>query len=113
NPVKVILPGGEEPKPAPAPAPKEAPAKPQGSAQLPAGRPPEANEEFQVRADGTQLADPQKDKEKAKDQRPGRADAPITITAFGNRLIITSDDPAALALVQELVRLLTQTPGGE
>src|SRR5262249_20771546 len=62
-----------------------------------------------ARADG-QLTDPQKDK--AKDDKPGAADKPVTITAVGNKLIITSEDPAALALAQELIRILT-TPGGE
>src|SRR5262245_11717672 len=38
----------------------------------------------------------------AKDQ-----ETPIILTAFGNRLIVTSEDRAALALVSELVRLLT------
>src|SRR5262249_4226778 len=39
-------------------------------------------------------------------------DAPVIISGYGNKLIVTSDDPEALALVQELVRLLTQTEGG-
>ena len=55
-----------------------------------------------------QLVDPRK--EQKTDKGKG---APITITAFGNKLIVASDDPAALTLVQELVRLVTQTPGGE
>jgi type II secretory pathway component GspD/PulD (secretin) len=33
---------------------------------------------------------------------------PVTITAFGNRMIVTSDDPQAVALAVELVRLLQQ-----
>jgi type II secretory pathway component GspD/PulD (secretin) len=38
--------------------------------------------------------------------------AAITITAVGNKLIITSDDPKALQKAQEIARLMTQTPGG-
>ena len=37
----------------------------------------------------------------------------VNITAFGNKLIITSDDPEALSLAQELVRLMTKTEYGE
>jgi type II secretory pathway component GspD/PulD (secretin) len=59
-----------------------------------------------------QLSDPQQNngapKDKASEEKP-----PINITAFGNRLIVTSDDPQALALVNEMVRLLTKTSGGE
>src|SRR5262249_58386255 len=54
------------------------------------------------------IVDPQDNR-----QKPGRKDAPVTITAAGNRLLITSDDPEALALVQDLVRVMTQTPTGE
>src|SRR5262249_4939043 len=67
-------------------------------------------DQFLVLADDKQIVDPQKDK--SKDDRPGSADKPITITAFGNQLIVTSEDPAALALVQALIRIM-QTPGGE
>jgi type II secretory pathway component GspD/PulD (secretin) len=42
---------------------------------------------------------------------PGRADVPINITAAGNKLIFASDDPEALALAQDLVRLLTRAHG--
>jgi type II secretory pathway component GspD/PulD (secretin) len=56
-----------------------------------------------------QLFDPQKQ----NDARPGDKKLPITITAIGNKIIINSDDPAALALAQELVRIYTQAPKGE
>ena len=39
--------------------------------------------------------------------------APIMIMAVGNRLIVTSEDPEALALVNELVRTLTKTKSTE
>ena len=47
-----------------------------------------------------------------RDGKQGEANKPITITAFGNRLILSCDDPDALALAQQLIRLLTQTPEG-
>jgi type II secretory pathway component GspD/PulD (secretin) len=43
--------------------------------------------------------------------KQGKQGAPVTITAFGNKLIVTSEDPEALALVQTLVRTLTQSAG--
>ncbi|HWY88828.1 MAG TPA: hypothetical protein VNX28_19100, partial [Gemmataceae bacterium] len=42
----------------------------------------------------------------------GKAGAPINITAFGGKLVVTSDDPEALKLVSELVRILTSTKAG-
>jgi type II secretory pathway component GspD/PulD (secretin) len=50
-------------------------------------------------------------KDEAK-QKPESA-APITLTAFGNKLVVTSDDPEAVKLVQELALLLTRTYIGE
>ncbi len=44
----------------------------------------------------------------AQKNTPAKTGAPVTITAVGNKLIISSDDPAALGMVTELVRLLTQ-----
>ena len=38
-----------------------------------------------------------------------KAGPSVSITAFGNKLIVISDDPAALALVQEIVRMFTNT----
>src|SRR5262249_10194342 len=46
-------------------------------------------------------------------KEPAGKGAPVTITAFGNKLIVTSDDPQALALVQELVRLMMATNASE
>jgi type II secretory pathway component GspD/PulD (secretin) len=43
---------------------------------------------------------------------PG-AGAPVTILAAGNRLLVSTDDPQAMAFVLELVRLLTRGPGGD
>jgi type II secretory pathway component GspD/PulD (secretin) len=53
------------------------------------------------------LDDPQ-----AKKQQPKNGDkeaAPVQIIAIGNRLIIKSDDPEALALAQQIIRLLLQS----
>ena len=55
---------------------------------------------------------PAKAEPAAKGGKPAKGGAPITITAFGNRLIVTTDDPPAMALVVELTRLL-QAPAGE
>jgi len=87
NPVRVVAPGA-------APEPKPAESKPPAS--------PGGNGGGQ---DPPQLNDPRQPK-------PG-TEKPVTFTVVGNRLIITSEDPAALALANELARLLTQTPAGE
>src|SRR5204863_3701795 len=54
------------------------------------------------------IFDPQADKPKAP-PAPGTP-PPVNIVAIGNKLIITSDDPDALALAADLVRLYTKTP---
>jgi type II secretory pathway component GspD/PulD (secretin) len=54
---------------------------------------------------------PKPPKEGAK--LPGKADAPVTITAVGNQLILASEDAEALALAQDVVRLLTAPGPGE
>lgn len=56
-------------------------------------------------APGQQLVNPQ--------QQSSNKGAPIKITAVGNKLVITSDDPKALATASDLVRLLTQPQGGQ
>jgi type II secretion system protein D len=58
-----------------------------------------------------QLFDPQAQKV-VKKNLPGKEDAPITLTAVGNKLYAACDDHDALKLVWELSRLL-QTPAGE
>ena len=50
---------------------------------------------------------------KKDENKPGREDAPVNIMAAGNRLIITSDDPQALELINQLVRLMTTTQTAE
>src|SRR5262249_43106825 len=49
------------------------------------------------------------EKQEKKEEKKG---VPVTIMAVGNKLIVTSDDPQALALIQELTRLITTTPVG-
>ncbi len=56
--------------------------------------------------------DPPRNGAAKKEQKPGDANKPISITAFGNRLIISSEDPDAIVMAQQMVRLLTQTPEG-
>ncbi|MBX7102475.1 MAG: hypothetical protein K1X57_00235 [Gemmataceae bacterium] len=83
NPVRVITPGIEQ-KPTTPPAPLSPGGNGGGLDQAP-------------------LVDPQAPKTGTQE--------PITITAVGNRLIVSSNDPQALALVQELTRLLTTSSG--
>jgi type II secretory pathway component GspD/PulD (secretin) len=102
NPVKIIRPSGEQP------AEKPQSEKPQGGGTKPKGGEEEQDDPPPQQPRKSALSDPQADKNK-----PGRKDAPVTITAAGNRLLVTSDDPEALALVQDLIRIMTQTPTGE
>jgi hypothetical protein len=61
-----------------------------------------------------QLVDPREQrKEKEQKEKNGKTAPPIIITAAGNKLLITSDDPEALVEIQRLAKLLTQTPGKE
>jgi type II secretion system protein D len=53
------------------------------------------------------LADARDDK---KEKKHGKADLPVVITPLGNRLLVQTTDPEALALIQELIRYFT-TPG--
>jgi type II secretion system protein D len=55
----------------------------------------------------------QGEKKDDKTRKRGKANLPITITAYGNRLLVKTDDPEARALIQEVIRLLIHTPGGE
>jgi type II secretory pathway component GspD/PulD (secretin) len=62
------------------------------------------------------LPAPKPDPEKGKAEPAGKkqpGERPITITAFGNRLVIASDDPEAMALAVELVRLYTDPAARE
>src|SRR5262249_14778823 len=102
NPVRVLIPGREPP---PAAAPAAAPGKPsEGGGEEQEEPPPPAS---------SPAPNPANAKPATPDKKPGEIKPPITITAYGNRLVGTSDDPQALATVQELVKLLTTTPPGE
>jgi general secretion pathway protein D len=113
NPVKVILPG-EEMKPAPAPAaPEDRPAPEKDKApRSGADRDKQARTVSTSNLVARQFVDPKEMKD-TKDAKDKNAPPSITITAFGNKLLINSEDPQALRTVQELVRLMTQTTGGE
>lgn len=94
NPVNVIMPSGNEP---PAPANKHT-----GSSDAPGG--PEEEEPPAASPTPAQPTAP---------KREEHTQPLVTITPLGNRLIVASDDPQALALAQEIVRMLTQSPGGD
>jgi type II secretory pathway component GspD/PulD (secretin) len=126
NPVQMINPLGGDSKPkAPAPAPaapisppaQTAPAKP---AQPPAaqGQPNLQQISFQQTAEQVQPAPgmgqkPLETGKAAPRQMPGNPQAPLKISVFGNRLMLSCEDPETLALAQELVKVITQAPSGE
>src|SRR3954452_25099189 len=97
NPVKLVVPG-------------QGPAVTPPASTQPTGNPnpPPVNRPMPNNGGGQgnqQLSDPQA----GRTPPAAGSDKPVTITAVGNKLIINSEDPAALALTQELVRLLTST----
>src|SRR6185312_15032163 len=106
NPVKLILPGAAAPAKKPEP-PKEKPEPPKKKLGT------ISHDEQPVSAqDGKpQLVGPKG--KKADDKGKEKELPPVTISAFGNRLVVTSDDPKALQLISELVRLYTRTAEGE
>ena len=59
----------------------------------------------------TQFSDPPK-KEDKKPEPENKTGAPLTIMAFGNKLVESSEDPKAIELVHDIVRLIMQTPPG-
>jgi hypothetical protein len=61
---------------------------------------------------GTRLVHQPADAGKPKEDKGGKAAAPVVITAFGDKLLVTSEDPDALAAVERLTPLLTQPPSG-
>ncbi|VTS06166.1 secretin N-terminal domain-containing protein [Tuwongella immobilis] len=110
NPVRVVAPSGV-PSGVPGgtntqPQPPRQPQPPQGQPQ-----PDSQSSNYGRFSNQVQLVGFQ-DAPKADPKNPMNA-APVTLAAFGNRLIVSSDDPEAMALVSELVRLLTSTPPGE
>src|SRR5439155_1591410 len=93
---KPTPPAGLTPPPPPPPNGSSTPPARPGSGNGGADTPP-------------QLVDPQKNQQPPAGN-PGQK--PVVITAVGNKIIVTSEDPAALAYAQELIRLLTQ-PGSD
>ena len=105
NPVQIIGPGFNENKPQEPRKSEPGQNKSNGQSKL------EGSEE-QEAPFPHQLVDPQQ-QQPAKNNQPNGKGAPIKITAVGNRLIISSDDPKALATAYDLVRLLTQPQQGQ
>jgi general secretion pathway protein D len=56
------------------------------------------------------LFDPQE--EKKQEKKPAKKKSTVTIAGYGNRIIITSDDPVALDLAQQIIRILVNTEAG-
>jgi type II secretion system protein D len=113
NPIHVITPGGAPSGVRETPSDK----KPQSLPDMP--KAPEARKRtagdivpVAMRPDGV-LVDPQEKKDAKPEDKPGKADMPVVIAASGNRLVITSNDPDALSMASQLVRLLTQTTTSE
>jgi type II secretory pathway component GspD/PulD (secretin) len=55
---------------------------------------------------------PKKAPPEKNDAKPAKGAAPLTIVGFGNRLIVTCDDPEALDLVEQMVRIIVNTEVG-
>ena len=120
NPIKVVLPGrlGEQPplkniEPLPAPKPDIKEKK------IDARRltPDDLRKAMFTSQNETQdlpkkvFDDPKEDVKKKQEKKVG-SDKPVVITAFGNRIIISSEDPDAIAVVRNLIRVLVNTEAG-
>jgi general secretion pathway protein D len=106
NPVQVITPVGTSGNRA-EPGKAAPPAKSNGKNDS------GGSEEQEAPPAAGQFVDPQQQKQQPakNNQPPAGKGPPIKITAIGNRIIITSDDPQALKTAQELVRLMTEPQG--
>jgi hypothetical protein len=110
NPVQVINPTAV---PTPPPAPRNTPFQPVPNRPMPQGMgrlgdPLPVDSVVQVSAQAVLPGQPP-----AVPAKPGRPDAPLRISVIGNRLVISCDDPEALALANEIIRIMTQSPAGE
>lgn len=76
---------------------------PSRKANTPDGQEEQEPQEPVKPAPKQQLVDP-------REQPRADQGSPVKITVFGNKLYLSSEDPAALQLAQELVRQLTQNP---
>jgi len=122
--VKVITPGAapekKEEKKEPVPPPQPAKEKPPGTSDQRKSEAPWRKHGVLVAARGyvAELGDPQEQKgQEKKDEKKDGKDQPkkgeITITAAGDRLIIHSDDPDAMRMVNELIRLIKSGKEGD
>ncbi len=114
NELKIVRPGGMDSQPAPRKDPFDIkPALKDEPKKKPAPTLPMTDTQFRQlikKEFSTSFHAPQ---EKEAGPGPeGKKHPPVTITAFGSRLIITSEDPEAIAVVQELIRLLLNTEAG-
>jgi type II secretion system protein D len=106
NPIRVIRPGGL-PNDRRSPSTPDRPKEPQGRFDL--GIPTYyVNERPLIfdPADEKQPATPQTPQKPAEPEKPKAA--PVTLVPTGNSLIVQTDDPATMALINEIVRLYTQ-----
>ncbi|HEY1860370.1 MAG TPA: secretin N-terminal domain-containing protein, partial [Gemmataceae bacterium] len=113
NPVKVINPNDEK-KPEP---PKE---KEKDSDRNKPGSDRQGNRwderstlrRTALRADArTEPEPPAKQDQKEPAKQEGKKGAPVTITVIGDRIFVTSDDPAALNMASEIIRAFTKKDG--
>jgi type II secretory pathway component GspD/PulD (secretin) len=100
NPIKVVIPGSEA-----APPPKPRPP------QMPSIDDDSHEEQDEPPTLPLKAPEPKTSpkEEQPKVKLPGSPEAPITIMATGNRLVIQSKDTKALDQVQELIRLYTRS----
>ena len=108
TPVRIIGTGGPSDERTPPPAPKKPMPMP-----IPKSGAMRHNVESNYRISIESPDQPDEPKAKPDEKKPvdnkAATGKPVNITAFGDRLIVTSDDPEALALVSELIRVLTST----
>jgi type II secretion system protein D len=114
NPVKIIIPGGEEKKPEP-PKDKEKDKERNDKDKSGSRWDEKSSLRNRTAARNDFLVDPQ-EQPKATDKPGDKKDtkgAPITITVIGDRLYVNSDDPAALNMVNQIIRIITSTAEGK
>jgi general secretion pathway protein D len=99
NPIKVVLPGSDNPF-----------QQPESQPKLPSKELKPGLESRLQEPNRLQPVMFQDDKDQPKDKKSA---PPISIIAFGNKLVVVSEDQEAVALIREMVRLLTQTQPGE
>lgn len=54
----------------------------------------------------------QEEKKQSKEKQPAKKMGQLMISGFGNRVLLTSDDPKALDMAQQLIRILVNTEAG-